>query len=126
MFNEDRQRVCIPNFLESEDAAVYLPLTNQIHGLLPKFMLRGSFATTWYSMCNTLSLTRKKVKVFLNAITGAIPQAERLLTRARKSATNMDCDTEHYQGNFAFSLLNHLLETSNNVVNWNPEMISWV
>jgi hypothetical protein len=55
LFFDDRQKVSIPGSLDGMTGIVQLPLSDQIQKPLPKFVLKGSFSTSWMAVVNSIS-----------------------------------------------------------------------
>ena len=121
----------IPGFLSEEGrwSVVYPPLTDQILGLFPSFVLRGSCSTTWHTLANTMSKRADVVKVYLRAILPrqlAASAPEAIVKRTIRASTNTTVDTDKCETNFAFAVFDHLIDTANNAVRAQMDMIAWV
>lgn len=131
MFYNNRQQMIIPGFLSEEGrwSVVYPPLTDQILGLFPSFVLRGSCSTTWHTLANTMSKRADVVKVYLRAILPrqmATSAPEAIVKRTIRASTNTTVDTDKCETNFAFAVFDHLIDTANNAVRAQMDMIAWV
>lgn len=69
MLFKDRQKCCIPDFLNySPRATRYITQTPLISGLLPEFVMKGSFSTSWQIIADSLSMYKDRVKIVLRAL----------------------------------------------------------
>ena len=130
---DDRQRMYIPGFIEESmkgGSVTHLPLTDQIQGLFPPFVLRGSCATTWHTLANTIAQRSDVIRVYLAAIPLAdelkSSVADRVIKRSIKAAMNVHSDADVCENNFAIELFDHLVEVSNNAVHGQPDMLAWI
>jgi polyhydroxyalkanoate synthesis regulator protein len=128
-FFADRQRVIMPGFLEIAEFATHLPLTDQIATLLPKYVMKGSFATSWHAVVSALCKNIEKVRLFMNVFVEkakSIDAIEIHLERIRKMASHIGEDTDKSDDPFEFALADHLIDCSNTVFNAQMAKIGWI
>lgn len=129
MFFADRHRVCFPGFSESMHAMqpFYLPLTSNIEKLFPKWVLKGSFSTSWHTVAEGLSKNLDKTSLIYQTFQKQFAaktasrqypdprvRLEGYLQRLAKMTSQISEDTEKTDDVFPFSVLDHLIETSHN------------
>jgi hypothetical protein len=108
---DDRQKVCIPGSLDGMTGIVQLPLSDQIQKLLPKFVLKGSFSTSWMAAVNSISKNLTKLTLLLNTFVAQeklqkVP-AESVLARAKQLVVQETMDIGKTDDQFPFAVLNH-------------------
>jgi hypothetical protein len=125
-----RQKVCIPGSLDGMTRIVELTLSDQIQKLLPKFVLKGLFSTSWMAAVNSISKTLTKLTLLLNTLVAQeelqkVPVAS-VLARAKQLAVQETTDTGKTDDQFPFAMLDHLIETSNNAFHAQAVKVGWV
>jgi hypothetical protein len=135
---EDRQRVLLPGFFEFEKFQVEgnefvtcLPITEQIGRLLPKYVLKGSFATTWHAVTDSIWRNLDEItlllQIFLENQEDKRPGALEAAARAAgKMAQQIGEDTDKYDDPFQFALLDHLIECSPNALVCQLTRTGWI
>jgi hypothetical protein len=130
LFFDDRQKVCIPGSLDGMTGIVELPLSDQIQRLLPKFVLKGSFSTSWMAAVNSISKTLTKLALLLNTFVAEEKQqkvpAASVLARVKQLAMQETTDTRKTDDQFQFAVMDHLIETSNNAFHAQAVKVGWV
>ncbi|OHT12312.1 hypothetical protein TRFO_17893 [Tritrichomonas foetus] len=145
MLFKDRQRVCIPDFFMTKKVArQYLPITDQIKGVIPKFMFHGSFTASWQIIADSIMMRKDRLQITLQALTqqdfknaikdndrnsvNLIKQQKRIVNNAmvRLSVMNMTEETDKCDDIFPFKLLEHLIDNSWNVLKAQPIAFAWV
>ena len=125
MLFSDRHRLSYPGF--SDVAArmhiCHLPLTKNLEALFPKWVLKGSFSTSWHSVAEGLSKNPEKTSLIFNTFlkpiatnNGRPPELRTQITiylhKLAKMTSQMSEDTEKTDDVFPFTVLNHLIDTS--------------
>jgi hypothetical protein len=130
LFFDDRQKVCIPGSLDGMTRIVQLPLSDQIQKLFPKFVLKGSFSTSWMAAVNSISKTLPKLTLLLNSFVAQEKQQKVLaafdLARVKQLAMQETTDTGKTDDRFQFAVMDHLIETSNNAFQAQAVKVGWV
>jgi hypothetical protein len=128
LLSEDRKGLCIPNFLTGKYGIPHWPLTDQFQHFFPKFVLNGTIATTWHILASVIAENQDKVKIFLSAVAGKEQRklVTRVLLRAEKAAASGCPDAGHEDRPFAFTLVQHLIDVSNNAVHAQPSGFAWI
>jgi hypothetical protein len=117
MFAADRQRVFEPGFIaQGERVWHFLPVTDEIAGMIPRFVFEGSFATTWNSVTSGMAEKVEKVRVVLEAL---FPRNDErcvrdIEERIQKLGVKV-VDGEAKNTQFPFDLIEHMIENSNHV-----------
>jgi hypothetical protein len=128
MLFDDRRRLCIPNFLTAPRGAVGLPLTDQLAGMLPACVMRGTVAVTWHVLADTIARNADMIKVVLDAVLepGARDVGNRLLGQAVKASTVVVGEMEPDADGFPFRLFEHLVETSGDAWRSRAHAFAWI
>lgn len=143
MFFEDRQKVCMAGFADfsAPQTSFHIALTKNIETLLPKFVLRGSFSTSWMTFATALSKHAEKVRFYMNGLVSrAVRQSlvkmdqsqpmrdpvEVCIRRLALMALPMGEDTDKSDDIFPFSVLEHLIENSQNAVKSQFSHFGWI
>jgi hypothetical protein len=128
LLSEDRKGFCIPNFLTGKHGIPHWPLADQFQHFFPKFVLNGTVATTWHVLASVIAENRDKVRVFLSAVVGKEQRklVNWMLLRAERAAASGCPDTGHEDRPFAFVLVQHLIDVSNNAVHAQPSGLAWI
>ncbi|OHT00003.1 hypothetical protein TRFO_33421 [Tritrichomonas foetus] len=129
MFFGDRLKLCFPNFFYFIDKkySVHLPQTDQICGIFPNFVLRGSAATSWHCVAQMILNNFRSVKIFLRAITNQESEMKNIMyMRFEKLANQINTDTDKCDTSYPFQLFDHLINVSNNAIKSQIWGISWI
>jgi hypothetical protein len=128
MFANDRQRVFEPAFVaQKERTSHFLPLTNQIVALLPRFVLEGSFTTAWNTLVTGMADKIDKIRVVLTAL---LPEKDETFVedverRIEKLAVKI-VEGEPTDTYFPFDLIEHMIDNSNNVWKAQTKRFGWL
>ena len=158
MFLNDRLRLCIPGFgdilpIQISHAPIAslpiscLPITKNIEILFPKWIMRGSFGTSWNAMAATMSKNIDKMSLFFSTFlcqktyTKQFPgqkamrsvqtkltrdQVRHYIERMIKLAPQIGEDTEKCDDMFPMSLLDHLIDNSRNANKAQISKAAWM
>jgi hypothetical protein len=123
----EQVRVSIPDFLRFGDEMPAMPLPGSVRTLLPRYVLYGSFATSWQTVCEVVASHRVKVRVYLEALLGGSgEEVQEVLGRAVKLASVVSEEGEKVDEPFPFLLVSHLIDTSANSMEATAAAYSWV
>jgi hypothetical protein len=130
LFFDDRQRVCIPGSIGENNHIVHLPLSDQIQKLLPRFVLKGSFSTSWGTVMNSIGKNATKLTILLTVL---VPQdnakklpPKAMVNRVTKLSVQITESTGKCDELFPFALLDHLIDASNNAFHAQTMRFGWV
>lgn len=118
--SSDRQKVSLPGcFIKRGNYVPVAPLTRSILSIIPKFVLRGSFETSWLSTIDALSKHVTKIRLILDVLKvseshNEVPNST-VCERIEAMAPSVGEDTEKFSTDFAFDLVSHLIENSTNI-----------
>lgn len=127
-FNE-RLTVVIPGFLDAEQGLPQLPLTGSIRKLLPDYVLKGSFTTSWHTVTDVFSRHIDKVRIVLGAV-APDEKVTRLTANLNRRAILLGVhvaeETEKLDEPFPFILLDHLIENAENSLDSHTTAFAWI
>jgi hypothetical protein len=129
LFFEGGQRLAIPGFLDLTGRTTHLPLTDQIGTLLPKYVLTGSFATSWHAIMNSMWKNINKFRIFMLAFMERTETPEGVdasLKKIKKLASHVGEDMDKSDDPFEFAILDHLIDCSNNAFRAQLGRIGWI
>ncbi|OHT07285.1 hypothetical protein TRFO_24625 [Tritrichomonas foetus] len=146
MLFKDRQKVCIPDFFGILQPIVtstrYLIKTRQIDGMLPPFVMHGTFAASWQITADSISIHKDRLKIILSSLIQPDPyqqqqRASPILRRAaailssmtrldKIASVHMTEETDKCDDVFPFMLMDHLIQNSSNVMNAQPVGYAWI
>lgn len=144
IFLNDRQRLCYSGFtdLSTEDkqrirvqfsSSLWhsLALQPQLAGLLPEYVLKGSFATSWHTLADAVNKSEDNIKVFLEALLSSDSEStnrffDTIMYRARLLAIQTSEDTDKSDEYFPFLILDRLIEMTQNTLNFETNPIGWI
>ena len=122
-------RLTIPGFFKFLDKGPLLPLTPSIRELLPPYLLKGVFTTTWHVMADAIGRHPEKMKITIAALGPRdlpIEKCMEFLARARKLSVQVATETEKLDEPFPFILLDHLIDTAANTMDACESPYSWI
>jgi hypothetical protein len=129
LFAADRHRVFEPGFVAdgSERVWHFLPITDQIAGALPKFVLNGAFATAWNTIMSGMAEKMEKIRVVIEAL---LPEKDEAFIgdierRVQKMGVKI-VDGEPAEVHFPFDLMEQMIENSNNVWKAQTNRFGWL
>ncbi|EAY22063.1 hypothetical protein TVAG_456980 [Trichomonas vaginalis G3] len=118
-FSLDRQKVVLPGyFLKRENTVTLAPLTNAFRSFLPNFLLKGSFESSWLSTIDSLAKHITKIRIILDVLRSSGENEvsnSQICNRIEMLAPCVGEDTENVESEFAFDIINHLIENSQNI-----------
>jgi hypothetical protein len=123
MLFDDKRCVCMPNFLGAKPTVGYLPLTEQIAGMLPPFVLRGTAAADWHAIAEAVVKHKSWIKILLDAMVER-QVGERILSAVRMVAPVAEEEAGGEQ--FAFRLFEHLVEASGDALRAQTTGFAWI
>ncbi|OHT08749.1 hypothetical protein TRFO_22664 [Tritrichomonas foetus] len=130
LFYEDRQRIWFPGFMDKTITYASIAMTNQINGLLPEFVMRGSFATSWNTLATVIVSNQDRIRTCLSAIAPELSEDEKQLSRLSERikgfGSQIGEDTDKSDEYFPFLYLDHLIKTSKNSLLAQPTKFGWV
>jgi hypothetical protein len=130
LFMDDRQRICIPGSIGGASIVMHLPLTDQIQRMLPGFVLRGSFASTWQTVVNAIHKNVTKLTICLTALlpqdTAKRPSSRSMIMRVEKASVQTAREATKSDDEFPFKLLDHLIDISSNAFPAQTIRFGWV
>ncbi|OHS97546.1 hypothetical protein TRFO_36238 [Tritrichomonas foetus] len=126
----DAMKCCIPSFFEFNDQDLpQVPLTKHFVEFVPKYMINGTFATTWNSIPEVLANHQTQLIVYLKALVPdnlPLNKIERVRTRVEKMASQASEIGDKVDKIFPFEVFNHLIECSQNSLNSQPFAYAWL
>jgi hypothetical protein len=138
MFIDDRHRLYLPGFLTRiakpakgppEFGISPMPLTDQVKGACPPFVLQGSAATTWNITATALFEKRESLRIFLTAL---IPESHSSklirasLERVKHMAPQTAVGNPGYDSSFGFDAFEHIVATANQSFHAQACYIAWI
>lgn len=166
---KDRRRLFMPDFLNPTlSPSRYIIQTPLLKGLLPDFVMRGSFAATWHITANSIYANKDRLQLLMSALVlepelpskqqmrdfchheqqdqqkiGLIVQSfteqqQRLwkkindtkyigyMRNDRAASIHMTEETEKTDGVFPLMLLDHMIDSSQNVLMAQPLGFAWL
>jgi hypothetical protein len=124
-FCGDRLRSVVPGFFDQKGNP-QIPMTQSLARFLPDFFWKGSFVTSWQTVCNVFASHAPKIRILLAALVreDAIDQA---MCRIDKLATvHITLETERVDEPFPFGLLDHLIDTASNSMLAQSHLAAWI
>jgi hypothetical protein len=123
----DHLRVCFPGFFRAEAGLPQLPTPPSFLRLLPRFVLGGSFSTTWWTIAEVMMNNHDKIRVFLSGLgVGEPEEVDEVIDRACKMANGMAEGGEKTDEPFHVLLLDHLISGAENSLLSQPFAFSWI
>jgi predicted dinucleotide-binding enzyme len=128
MLAADRQRVSDPGFIaQAERVWHFLPVTDQIAGMIPGFVFEGSFATAWNSVTRGMAEKVETMRVVLETLLqGNDGRCVRDIEGCIQKLGVKVVDGEAKNTQFLFDLMEHMIENSNNVWKAQTNRIGWL
>jgi hypothetical protein len=119
MFN-DGLRVYLPGFFSFSRGTPQVAFVRSVLNFLPKFVLLGSFSTSWSTVAHILWEHRKKLRFILGALRPDVDKdilsCEEIVETAGRMASQVREEADKVDVPFPFVLLNHLIETAGNSI----------
>jgi len=124
----DRFRFCLPGFFTSHDHSLYLPLTDQIEGFIPQFMMRGSFTTTWIMISEVINENSDNIRIVLRALLSdeMKEKVSLAINRAEIFSNNSGEYTEKSDTLYPSMILEHLISVSHNAFSSQDQGFAWI
>jgi hypothetical protein len=122
MIFEERRGVWIPGFLAAPRSVAYPPLTEQIRGLLPAFVMRGAGAAAWHAVAEAVASNRDEFTLVMEAI-GEVQAGADLVAAAQKVRVIPEGDPGE---GFARRIVEHFVEAAGNAIAAQPAACAWV
>jgi hypothetical protein len=125
----DRLKSTMPGFFQRPVGIPQLPITPAVSQFLPMYVLRGTFATTFLTMAETMKKHSLKVAAVLGALwpdeqwqEGVAP----VLKRAERMAGIISAESDKTDDPFPSALVQHLIETAGNVLKSTKYAFAWL
>jgi hypothetical protein len=125
----DFLRIAVPGYFGAKVGLPQLPLTEAVLRFVPKFVLTGSFATSWNTVPDVLWKHRKKFRIILGALLPdevRAEDAEGVIAVCGKLASQAKEEADKAGRPFPFALLDHLIENAANSVLATLDIYAWM
>ena len=122
-------RLTIPGFFKFLDKGPLLPITPAISEMLPLYLLKGTFTTTWHVVADAIGRHPEKMKITIAALAPrdvSLEKCMEFLARAKKLSVQVATETEKLDEPFPFILLDHLIDTAANTMEACESAYSWI
>jgi hypothetical protein len=129
MFN-DGLRVYLPGFFSFTKGTPQVAFVRSILNFLPKFVLLGSFSTSWNTVAHVLWEHRKKLRFILSALRPDVDEAvltcEEIIETTGRMASQVREEADKVDIPVPFVLLTHLIETAGNSILSTTDALAWI
>ena len=110
----DRMRVILPGIFSKAKSTPILPLTDHLLRVLPPYILKGCFTTTWLSVFDSLNKHKLKLKIILDALNDNSEENIIMLRRLNQLSPQESYYTDKNGDEFAFLLIEKLIDNAPN------------
>jgi hypothetical protein len=121
----DRMRSMVPGFFDQKGIP-QIPMTASLAKFLPQFLWKGSFVTSWQTVCNVFASHANKIRILLAALVQEEAIDPAMCTIDKLAAVHITLETERVDEPFPFRLLDHLIDTASNSMVAQPRAVSWI
>jgi hypothetical protein len=125
----DRLRTVLPGFFQTRQRVPQMPLTPSVRTFLPRYVVRGSFETTFLVMADAVGRHRGRVKVVLEALWPEDKWQEgvtAVMERADKMAPAMAEEGDKTDEPWSSTLSEHLVETAGDSLAGTKYTFGWL
>jgi hypothetical protein len=124
-FCGDRLRSVIPGFFD-QTGIPQIPMMKSLAKFLPKFLWKGSFVTSWQTVCDVFASHASKIRILLTALVQAEAIDQAMCAIDRLATVHITLETERVDEPFPFRLLDHLIDTASNSMLAQSHAVSWI